>query len=112
MKFMLFFAGGDPRLTVTAPESKEKTAQMKRWADWTGHLAKQGLLLSGLPLLEGGKVVTREGVEDFHKRDQDFSGFVLIEVPSEADAVVIAGTAPHIYFGGTTVVRECGEVPH
>ena len=112
MKFMLLFAGGDPNLTVSAPDTDAKMQQMKRWGDWVGGLAKRGLLVSGLPFLETGKIVTGTGVTEFRKGEDDFSGYAILEVQSEQEAVAIARTAPHIVFGGTTVVRPCLEVPH
>ena len=61
MKVMLLFAGGDPALTVSAPQSDEKTRQMNRWGEWVAGLAKQGILVSGHPFAETGKVVSRVG---------------------------------------------------
>ena len=111
MKFMLLFAGGNPRLTVSAPESDEKKKQMKRWGDWIAGLAQQGIPVSGYPFMEGGKVISKNGIAEFHKGEHDYSGYAILDVPSEQDAVIIAGTAPHIVFGGTTVVRPCIEMP-
>jgi hypothetical protein len=111
MKVMLLFAGGDPSLTISAPDSEAKQNQMKRWGDWMMGLARKGVLESGCPFLERGTVVSREGPAEFHKSNGDFSGYVVLNVPSEQIAVEIAGTAPHIVFGGTVVVRPCAEVP-
>ena len=111
MKFMLLFAGGDPSLTISAPQSEAKQNQMKRWGDWMMGLAKKGVLESGCPFQESGKVVSREGAAEFHKSKDDFSGYVILNVPSEQIVVEIAGTAPHIVFGGTVVVRPCAEIP-
>jgi len=111
MKVMLLFAGGDPALTVYAPGSSEKMQQMKRWGDWTAGLAKRGILVSGLPFTEGGRVVSRDGITEFHKGAGDFSGYAILEVPTVQEAAEIAGTAPHIVFGGTTQVRPCLGIP-
>jgi len=111
MKVMLLFAGGDPGLTVSAPQSERKTQQMKRWGDWTDGLAKRGILVSAGAFTETGKVVSGNGAAEFRKSAQDFSGYAIVEVPSERDAAGIAGTAPHIVFGGTVQVRTCLEAP-
>ena len=83
MKFMLLFAGGDPNLTISAPQSEEKQNQMKRWGDWMAGLAKKGVLESGSPFLESGKVVSRDGAAEFHKSKDDYSGYVILNVPTE-----------------------------
>jgi hypothetical protein len=111
MKFMLLFAGGSPNLTISAPESEEKQNQMKRWGDWMVGLAKKGVLEAGCPFLDRGKVVSRDGIAEFHKSDDDYSGYVILNVPTEQNAAEIARTAPHIVFGGTAVVRPCAEIP-
>ena len=108
---MLLFSGGDPRLTVSAPPSDEKTRQMKRWGDWTAGLAERGILVCACAFTEGGKVVTRNGVAEFQKGAGDYSGYAVLEVPTELDAAEIGGTAPHIVFGGTTLVRPCIGIP-
>ncbi|HXW99187.1 MAG TPA: hypothetical protein VEI51_05645 [Methanomicrobiales archaeon] len=111
MKVMLLFAGGDPDLTVSAPESERKMQQMRRWGEWTEGLANQGILVSACAFTESGKVVSRNKVAEFRKGADDSSGYAVLEVPTEQDAVEIAGTAPHIVYGGTTVVRPCIEIP-
>jgi len=107
---MLLFAGGDPNLTISAKQSEEKKNQMKRWGDWVAGLSRNGVLESACPFLESGKVVSSNGTAEFHKGKDDFSGYVILNVPTEQNAVEIAGTAPHIIFGGKTVVRPCGEI--
>ena len=111
MKFMLLFAGGDPDRTIGARQSKEKEDQMRRWGEWLAGLSKQGVLESGRPFLETGRVVTRDSVTEFHKGKRDFAGYVILEVPDEEEAIAIAKTAPHIVYGGTTVIRPCAEIP-
>ena len=74
-------------------------------------LTRQGILVSGLPFTESGKVVSRNGVAEFHKGADDYSGYAILDVSSEQDAAEIAATAPHIVFGGITLVRPCIGIP-
>ena len=83
---------------------------MCRRREWIAGLAKNGILESASPFQDAGNVVSQHGAGEFVKRPGDLSGYAIVNVPSEKEAVEIAGSAPHVVFGGTTGFRPCIEI--
>jgi hypothetical protein len=103
-KFLLLFVGlGAP--TEVAPSDAVTQAYVGQWGAYMGALAADGRLESGSPLQVGGSSVTKHGATPLIPETVDIGGFVLITADSLADAEKVAGQAPHIALGGTTLVR-------
>jgi hypothetical protein len=106
--FMLLFVGrgADPGATDT------QTAEFnQKWVEYMAGLAQSGQLRSGAPFEQSGRVVGRDDVSDLELDEVDIGGYVLLEADSLEAAEEIAGQAPHIALGGTTIVRPCIPVP-
>lgn len=106
-QYLLLFVG-----LAARPQAEDAaTADYRQqWGRYMGGLAGQGKLVAGAPLEPHGKVVGRDGVEDFQLQRVDVGGFIVIEAGSDEEAVEVARQAPHIALGGTTVVRPCGAM--
>ena len=103
-RFMLLFVGLAAQPQATDDETKSYN---QLWGTWIGGLAQRGILESGSPLEFAGKVVAKDSVSEFQPERVDIGGFLLIKTASMDEAVEIAGQAPHIALGGTTIVRAC-----
>ena len=109
--FLLLFAGGDPDHTVQPGNRAGKRTRCAGSADgWRG-LQRKGSWNRQARFLKTGNVVFWHGAAECVKRLEDFSGYAILSVLSEKEAVEIAGSAPHVVFGGTTVVRPCLGIP-
>jgi len=108
MKFLLLMRG----MTAQPEATDDQTAAYNRkWVDVMGSLGRRGALESGLPLQPVAKLVGKDGASDFPVDTVDIGGYMVINAASLEEAIEIAGEAPHIELGGTTVVRPCLEVP-
>jgi hypothetical protein len=85
----------------------ETAAYNKKWAAWIEDLAARGRLEAGAPLEWSGKVVGKRGVTELTLQEPDIGGFLVVKADSFDEALAIAGSAPHIPLGGTTIVRPC-----
>jgi hypothetical protein len=79
----------------------------QQWERYMGDLGRQGKLRAGAPLEPRGEVVAGDRVDDLELQRMDVGGFLVIEAASEDEAIAIAGQAPHVSLGGTTIVRPC-----
>jgi hypothetical protein len=108
VKFLLLMRG----MAAEPEASDDQTAAYnRRWVDLMGALARRGALESGLPLQPVAKLVGKDGASDFPVDAVDIGGYMVINAASLDEAIEIAGQAPHIELGGTTIVRPCLEVP-
>jgi hypothetical protein len=103
-QYLLLFVGLAAR---TQTEDAVSADYNQQWRRYMGGLAGQAKLVAGAPLEPDGKVVGRDGVDDFQLQQVDVGGFIVIEADSEEEAVDVARHAPHVGLGGTTVVRPC-----
>jgi hypothetical protein len=106
--FMLLFVGrgADPEATDT------QTAEFnQKWVEYMAGLAQSRQLRSGAPFESTGRVVGRDGSSDLELNEIDIGGYLVLEADSLEAAEEIAGQAPHIALGGTTIVRPCIPVP-
>ena len=102
--YLLLFLGR----TAQPNASDEQTVDYNRqWGEYMSGLGQAGQLRGGAPLVGSGKVVARDGVTDVELAEVDIGGFIVIEIDSLEAAEEIAGRAPHIALGGSTIVREC-----
>jgi hypothetical protein len=101
MRYMLLFRG----LAAAPHATDEQTLDYNRqWGEWIGRLASRDALVASAPFQPRGAVVASDSVRELELAPIDIGGFALIEA-TEDEAVEIAGQAPHIALGGTTVVR-------
>jgi hypothetical protein len=80
---------------------------------WSNSLAEQGKLVGGEKLKdEGGKSLTRQNgslrVTDgpFAESKEVIGGYFTISAENYDEAVELAGTCPHLKFGGRIELRE------
>jgi hypothetical protein len=92
---------------AAAPDATdEQTVEYnERWIRWSGELASSGALVAGGPLEPRGRLVTSQGPAELELERVDIGGFLLIDAQSEEAAIDVAGRAPHIALGGSTIVR-------
>jgi hypothetical protein len=105
---MLLFVG-----MAAKPDADDVTtkAYNERWSRWMADLAQRGVLESGAPFEPTGSVVKKDDVSALELETADIGGYPLVR-PADADeAIAIAGQAPHMELGGTTIVRICVERP-
>ena len=102
--YLLLFLG---RAAQPAADDDETVAYTARWREYMGGLAQSGQLRAGAPLVPSGRLVAGDGVTDLELAEVDIGGFLVIEADSLGAAEDIAGRAPHIELGGSTIVREC-----
>ena len=93
-------------------DGDERTqAYMGEWQAWVGGLVASGALDSGRPLEPGGKVVDKDGVNDYVPEEIGIGGYLIINAESLQDAAKIAQGSPHIAIGGSAIIRPCLSVP-
>ena len=107
-QFMLLMVG-----YAAQPQASdaETSAYNAKWMEYFGELARSGALRAGAPFAPNGKRVQHDTVGDLELDTVDIGGFLLIDVDTLDAAVEIAGRAPHVALGGTTIVRPCLAVP-
>ena len=107
-QYMLLLVGRGAQPQATDAETQDYNA---RWMEYVGELARSGVLRSGAPFADIGKVVQLGTVSDIELGEVDIGGFLLVEAESAEAAIQIAEQAPHIALGGSVIVRPCLEVP-
>ena len=102
--YLLLFLGR----TAQPDASDEQTVEYNRqWGEYMAGLGQAGQLRGGAPLVPSGRLVAADGASDLELAVVDIGGFLVIEAESLGAAEDIAGRAPHIELGGSTIVREC-----
>ena len=86
--------------------------------EWFDSLVKDGKVVAGTPLMEGGKsVMVRNGAVavldgPFVESKEAVAGYLILRLENEEEAVAIAKTSPLLTRGMITEVREvAGECP-
>ncbi len=107
-KYLYLFRGGDARRAQQSPE--EMQAHMQKWGVWMNGLAEKGILDSGLPLGNDGKVVAKDGktVTDgpFAEGAEIVGGYLIVNADSLDKATDISKDCPIFEHEGTVEVRE------
>ncbi|GJM33157.1 MAG: hypothetical protein DHS20C18_21580 [Saprospiraceae bacterium] len=108
-KFLYLFRGGDASTTKMSPEAMQ--THMQKWGAWMQGLAKENILIDGLPLAKEGKIVGGKGevITDgpFAEGKEIVGGYLMVNADSLAKAVEISKGCPILEFGdGTVEVRE------
>jgi hypothetical protein len=108
-KFMLIFHGG---IKQDASPS-EIEANMGKWLAWIEQLSKEGVYVSGEPLLPGGKLVTNtNSVTDgpYTEGKELVGGYFIINANSMDEAVEVSKSYPDFNYGGSVQVRQVMKV--
>lgn len=105
---MYLFRGGDARRLEQSPE--EMQDHMQKWGVWMQDLAKAGTLVDGLPLGQGGKVLSNHAktITDgpFAEGIEVVGGYLIVNAKDIDDAVEISKGCPIFEHDGTLEVRE------
>lgn len=96
MKYTMIYMGGN------APEA-DREQNMK---DWMAYIQGLGKAYEGGAPFSAGKIVSKDGVQPEGDK-KDVSGYSVIEAKDLDEACKMAQRAPHIAFGGMTLVKEC-----
>ncbi len=108
-QFMFLFRHGMWDEGLTPEETMKVMDEVTAWFD---SLVKRGIVVGGMPLMEGGKsVMVRNGsvaVLDgpFAESKEAVAGYLIIRLESDDEAVAIAGSSPLLKSGMVTEVRE------
>ncbi|MFT3701636.1 MAG: YciI family protein [Agriterribacter sp.] len=110
-KFMLIFHGG----METAPSPEQMQESMGKWMAWIDKLAKEGLYVSGEPLLPGGKLIAgKDGksVTDgpYTEGKEVVGGYFIVNAKDINDAVALCKDYPDFNKGGSIQVRQVMKV--
>ena len=98
--FLLLVRGEEP----LAPVSGDTL--VKEYGAWAASLAEQGRLVGANKLMdEPGRWISAPASRDTRARS-DVSGYFLVSAAGYDEAVEIAGSSPHIRYGGTFEIRE------
>jgi hypothetical protein len=95
-EFLLLFRGGAPDGVNQSPEQMQ--AQMQKWNDWMGGLAKEGKMLGAQPLEHEGKTVRgkKKAVVDgpFTEGKEIVGGYLLCKADTLEQATEISKGCP------------------
>jgi hypothetical protein len=105
-KYMLLFVGLENK-----PDNMDAHDYATRWQEWITELEKRGISESSLPFEWSGTVVTGGKSSELSLKETDVGGYMLINADSLDSAIDIAKEAPHMFRGGTTIIRSCIEDP-
>ena len=92
---------------------EEKTREIvTRWMDWYAGLVKAGVVETGRPLANEGKVVTAPGVVKdgpFAEAKETVGGYFIVNAKSIDEAVAVANQCPALPYGVQVEVRPMLE---
>jgi len=97
--FMFLVRGEEPQAPVSGSEL------VQEYIDWASSLGEEGRLVGGNKLTdEPGRWVSTATTET--RTQSDVSGYFIIAAADYDEAIRIAGTSPHIRYGGTFEIRR------
>lgn len=109
---MLLLSGAvenDPGLSL-----EERQAEMQKYLHWLQELRAKGIVRSGQPLGNEGRVIRKADglITDgpFTETKEAIGGYFIIRAEDMDAAVEIAKTCPHVLMGGTIEVRPLNEI--
>jgi len=106
--YLFLFRGGDAARAQTSPEEMQE--HMQKWGAWMQGLSQKEVLVGGLPLDKGGKVVEKAGevITDgpFAEGKEIVGGYLMVKSESLDGAVDISKGCPIFEHEGTVEVRE------
>ena len=110
-QFVLLLPSLTARYEEWSPEELQRIVQ--EYGEWAAQLGAEGKLLGGHKLTSsGGKVLRRTGEEvqvvdgPFAEAKEVLGGLFVIQAESEAEAVEVARTCPHLRYHEGIEVRE------
>jgi len=106
-EYLLLIRGGDDRMaTLSDAETQE---HMKRWTSYLQDLANQGHLIGGLPLQQGGYLMTKDEVREemvLTSQGESVGGWLHLQAKDYDQAVSLAKSCPIFEHNGSLEVRE------
>lgn len=111
--YLFLFIGGNSSESNLSPEEMQQ--HMQKWFDWIGALNEKGIHKGGVPLEEGGLIVTSDKtVTDgpFPESKEMVGGYIIIEAESIEAASEVAKDCPVLNFGGRVEVRQVAIIEH
>ena len=114
--YMLIFRETTPE-RYAAMSADERRERLREWNGWCDRLAAEGVLRSGHPLEDGGRLVTaglaKGGVDGpFAEAKELIGGYFLIEAGSLDEAEAIAKQSPNLRYGMSVEVRQVAQGCH
>ena len=106
-EFMYLFRGGDHMMASESPEVMQ--AHMQKWMVWMEQLGKEGKLNGGVPLKQGGKTVSPDGIVTdgpFAEGKELVGGYLIVRANDIDEATEISKGCPILEAGGSIEVRE------
>jgi hypothetical protein len=83
---------------------------VQEYRDWASSLAADGRLMGANKLTdEPGRWISGSPAGD-PRTQSDVSGYFLVNASSYTEATEIAGSSPHIRYGGTFEIRQVDPV--
>jgi len=101
MKQFLLLVKGGKGLRFHKHISEEGRSYLSTWKEWVRLLKKSGCLISGSPLILGGKAVyysgnTEEVPNNYEMPSEAIIGFCVVEVKDEEKAFSILNACPFL----------------
>ncbi len=107
-QFILFFHGRSNAAPNLTPEQMQQA--IERYSRWADSLRKQGKLVSGEKLADGGRMVQSMNSKivdgPFTETKETIGGYFIIHAADYDEAVKIAKDCPVFGGGGSVEVRE------
>ncbi len=100
--FALFLMASD---TVRYPASLSEMDRVELYRAWARRLAAAGQLSFGEELVPRRYAVDRMATREAGQ-DGSMDGMFVVQAPSADSAMALAGTLPHVQYGGTVIVQE------
>jgi hypothetical protein len=108
LEYLLLFRGPGPGVADHAPTDYQQL--IERFAAWADRLTREGRLKAGHPLGNRQRIVSgrHRQVTDgpFAESKEMVTGYFLVEVADESEAVEIARDCPGLDFGLKVEVRR------
>jgi hypothetical protein len=110
-EYLLLLRGGIP---VSQKTEAENRAEMQAWGAYMGSLMQKNALSGGLPLVSGGKVVSKSGTTSEpvdSAKEGIVGGYLIVKAEDIEQAAELAKACPHISNEGNIEVREIAPMP-
>ncbi|MEO5675154.1 MAG: YciI family protein, partial [Chitinophagales bacterium] len=93
-EYLLLLRGGKLQSDKTEAENN---AELQAWGAYMGGLSQKGQLSGGLPLVTGGKTVSKSAaVANAVTSEKEISGYLIVKAETLDEAAAIAKDCPHI----------------
>ncbi len=108
-KYMFIFKDAGDEASKLSPDEMQQ--HMQKWYKWIQNLTEQNVYLSGEPLEQGGKIVSKNGnkivVTDgpFPETKELVGGYFIVNAKDINHAAEIAHECPGLELGGSVEVR-------